>query len=337
MYRGAGKIHLAARPKSKGENRKMKRILKSVTAILLIAATIYAFSSCTLFSSIRKRVEDANNTTLATTPEEGDVVSHFNGLLKASVERADKINENTEYKFNGMNIKEADDSDAGALGKSATMLRKMVAEKNPGRAERTIEDKNISDTLLDGIDPEKLLDVEYSRNTRVANVTNEKGNEIEDENGEVVTEIKITDNILKTVFKYFKDIKDENGTTAEPEEGETAAEPTTRIFADDDTIKDVFGEQADKTEVLANFDCIKNYITVVDYEIAYGSCEIRSDIELVASDLSDISFTQPMTVTAHVKGVGALAEYGDLTVTLEITKNVSYSFVYPSEATTVAE
>ena len=312
----------------------MKKILKPAISILLVTSMLYALSSCTLFSSIRKRVEEANNTTLAATPEEKDVVGHFNGLLKNSVEKADKINEKTEYKFSKMNIEKADGSDAGALGKASTLLRKMVAEKKPGRTERTIEDKNISDTLLKDIDPAELLDVDFSRNTRTVNVTDEKGKETENENGEVVTEIKITDNVLKTVFKFFKDIKDENGTTEQPEEGETAAEPTTRIFADDETVKKVFGEQADKAEVIKNFDCIKNYITVVDYEITYGSCEIRSDIELVASDLSDISFTQPMTVTAKVRGTGELEDYGELTVKLEITKNVSYSFVYPEENTT---
>ena len=73
----------------------MKKTLKSVVAVLLTAAILYAFCSCSLFSSIRKRVEEANNTTLAATPEEKEVVDHFNGLLSNSVDRAEKINEKT--------------------------------------------------------------------------------------------------------------------------------------------------------------------------------------------------------------------------------------------------
>ena len=315
----------------------MKKTIRTATSILLAAGMIYSLSSCSLFSSIRKRVEEANNTTLAATPEEDDVVSHFNGLLKSSVERSDKITEKTEYKLNGLNIKKADGSDAEALGKSAGILKKMVAEKKPGKAEREITDKNVTDTLLADVEADLLLDSEFSRNTRVVDVTEENGKEVSNENGEAVTEIKITDNILKTVFKYFKDVKDENGTTETPEEGETAVEPTTRIFADDDVIKQVFGEQADKEAVLAHFDCIKNYVTVVDYEIKNGSCQISSDVDLVASDLADISFSQQMTVTAHVKGVGELEKYGDLTVTVELEKLVSYSFAYPVAATTEAE
>ena len=297
----------------------MKKTLKSVVAVLLTAAILYAFCSCSLFSSIRKRVEEANNTTLAATPEEKEVVDHFNGLLSNSVDRAEKINEKI---------------DAGALGKSAGMLKKLVAEKKPGKAERTIEDKNISDTLLSEVEADKLLDFDFSRNTRVVNVTDEAGKEVANDNGENVTEIRITDNILKTVFKYFKDVADKDATTSEPAEGETAAEPTTRVLADDGVINEVFGDAADKAEVLANFDCIKEYVSVVDYTITNGSCEIRSDIDLVASDLSDIVFFRPMTVTATVKGVGALEKYGELTVTVELEKTVSYSFVYSAEATT---
>lgn len=315
----------------------MKKIVRTSVSILLAAGMIYSLSSCTLFSSIRKRVEEANNTTLAATPEENEVVNRFNSLLKNSAERAEKINEKTEYKFNGMKITKADGSDADALGKSAGILKKLVAEKKPGKSEKEITDKNISDTLLADVEADMLLDYEFSRNTRTVDVTEENGKEVSNENGENVTEIKITDNILKTVFKYFKDVKDENGTTQMPEEGETAAEPTTRIFADDSVIKDVFGENADKEAVLAHFDCIKNYVTVVDYEIKNGSCQIRSDIDLVASDLSDIEFSQPMTVTAQVKGVGALEKYGDLTVTVELEKKVSYSFTYTVATTAEAE
>ncbi len=314
----------------------MKKFVMTAASVFLAAGMVCSLSSCTLFSSVRKRVEEANNTTLAETPEESEIVSHFNGLLKNSVERAGKINEKKEYNLNGLNIKKADGSDADALGKSAGMLRKLVAEKNPGKTERELTDKNIPDTLLADVESDLLLDYEYSRNTRTVNVTEENGKGVSNENGENVTEIKITDNILKTVFKYFKDVEDENGTTQEPAEAETAAEPTTRIFADDETIKAVFGEQADKEAVLAYFDCIKNYITVVDYEIQNGSCQIRSDIDLAESDLSDIEFSQPMTVTAHVKGTGELEKYGDLTVTVEVEKKVSYSFTYAA-ATTSAE
>ena len=44
-----------------------------------------------------------------------------------------------------------------------------------------------------------------------------------------------------------------------------------------------------------------------------------------------------MTVTAQVKGVGALEKYGDLTVTVELEKKVSYSFTYTVATTAEAE
>ncbi len=311
----------------------MNKTFKIAVSIMLTALTVVSMSSCSLFSNIRQSVEEQKNTTLADTPEEEELVNHFNSILENSIQNADKITEEVVYNFNDLSITDDNDEKAGLLGQSASMLRKLVAEKKPGKTSRELTKDEIDDSLLISVEPEMLLDYEFSRNTRNVAVTDENENELTDEDGNELTTVIMTDNILHSVFKFFKDVPDENGTTAEPAEGETAEEPTTRVYSDDEVIKEIFGEAADKEEVLANFDCIKAYVEVIDYEIKNGDCQISSDVDLVESDLSDIVFSQNLIVTAKIKGVGELADYGEMTATLKIEKKTTYSFTF-EQATT---
>ena len=117
----------------------------------------------------------------------------------------------------------------------------------------------------------------------------------------------------------------------------TVAEETTRVYADTEIIEVVFGTQADKDAVIAQFDCIKDYLVLNDYDIAYTECNIKSEYNLETGLVDYVTFTKGMTVTASVTGVGVLASYGDLTVTLNLTKTANYTFNYPSAEDTTAE
>ncbi len=126
-------------------------------------------------------------------------------------------------------------------------------------------------------------------------------------------------------------------TTAE-ETTAAAEEETTLILADDATIEGIFGSLKDKEAVLANFENIKDYIVVSDYEITYENCLITSDADLEAGVLNFVNFQKNMKVTAKAEGVGALAAYGEIEVVFTLTLNTNYEFSYAdAEEETTAE
>lgn len=115
--------------------------------------------------------------------------------------------------------------------------------------------------------------------------------------------------------------------TAEESE-ETTEEETTVIYADDSVIEAVFGSAKSKEDVLKNFECISEYITVSDYTTENRECRISSDADLGEGNLSFVRFEQNMRVTVKAQGTGALAEYGDIEIVFDLTKTTTYDFTY---------
>ena len=112
---------------------------------------------------------------------------------------------------------------------------------------------------------------------------------------------------------------------------ETTAEETTRVYADDATIEGIFGSLKDKEAVIAQFDCVKDYLVLNDYSIEYADCSVKSEMDLENEQVSFVTFTKNMVVTASVTGVGALEKYGELTVTFNLTQTTNYNFDYTVE------
>ena len=115
---------------------------------------------------------------------------------------------------------------------------------------------------------------------------------------------------------------------------ETTAEETTRVYADDATIESIFGSLKDKEAVIAQFECVKDYLVLNDYSIEYADCSVKSEMDLENEQVSFVTFTKNMVVTASVTGVGALEKYGELTVTFNLTQTTNYNFDYTVAAVT---
>ncbi len=334
----------------------MKKSFRTIISFVSVALILVSFSSCTLIEAMKNGAIQAGDTTIYDSPEAEKVVAEFNGYLENSKNLAVKITENVSYSAGNPDVFKAGE-EAGILDAAAKQIKTFIMSANPGSTSKEVT-KDDKDNLLNKIDEAAILKFDFTRNVATENVTNEKSENITDESNNPVTETRISDNILHLTFNYFdyvpvtdaapsveadtaesetatEETTAAEETTAEAEASEattaedtTAAEETTLIIADTATIESVFGTNKDKQLVLANFDCIKEYIVVKDYEITYNNCVITSDANIETGTLSFVNFQKNMTVKATVEGVGALASYGEMEVVFDITMNTNYEFTY---------
>lgn len=307
----------------------MKKSIKTVISFVLITLLALSFSSCSVFQSMRENALNAAQTTIYATPEKDQIISEYNTLLAASLKNATEIKENVSYSAGKPDVFKAGE-EAGALDAAANQLKTFIMSAKPGSASNVIAAD--ADSLLKALDEAAVLKFDFTRNIASENVTDAKGNEVTDDNDIVVTETRISDNVLHLTFNFFADELTVLGEGVTNENGEAAEEATTTIYADDVTIESVFGTLKDKETVLKNFENVKDYIVVSDYEIAYENCLITSDADLEEGRLNFVNFQKNMKVTAKAEGVGALAEYGEIEVVFNLTLNTSYEFSY-AEAT----
>lgn len=342
----------------------MKKTFKTVISFVLITLLVLSFSSCSIFESMRQNALNASMKTIYDTPEEEQIIAEFNELLAASLANATEVKENVSYSAGNPDVFKAGE-EAGVLDAAAKQLKTFIMSANPGSTSTVIEAG--AESLLNTLDEAAVLNFTFTRNIATETVTDEKGNNVTNENGENVTESKISDNILHLTFNYFdyvtvaedateettvaveetvaeEVVAEDTTTEAAAEEteaateeataeettaeAETVVEETTLILADDATIESVFGTLKDKETVLKNFENIKDYIVVSDYEIAYENCLITSDADLEAGVLNFVNFQKNMKVTAKAEGVGALAEYGEIEIVFTLTLNTNYEFTY---------
>lgn len=303
----------------------MKKSIKTVISFVLITLLALSFSSCSVFQSMRENALKASQITIHETPEKDQIISEYNALLALSLMDATEIKENVSYSAGKPDVFKAGE-EAGVLDAAANQLKNFIMSAKPGSASTVLEKD--AESLLKSLDEAAVLNFDFSRNIATENVTDEKGNEVKDENDVVVTETKISDNILHLTFNFFADELTVLGEGATNENGEAAEEATTTIYADDVTIESVFGTLKDKEAVLKNFESVKDYIVVTDYEITYENCLITSDADLEEGRLNFVNFQKNMKVTAKAEGVGALAEYGEIEVVFNLTLNTNYEFSY---------
>lgn len=303
----------------------MKKTFRTIISAALILCLALGFSSCTLFSTMREYSMKASRVDIIPTPEDEALYAEFNKALENSVSEAVKMDTSVSYNAKNIDVSNADDS-AKLLNKAAGTINKLILANKPGAKSSTTEPVDLKDTLLENFDAASALSYTASRNTANEAVTNEKGEEMTAEDGTVLREVKIKDNFVKVQFLFYNDVVTEEAHT--DEEGSDVAEVTERVLADDAAIEAVFGSPADKEAVLAEFDAIRDYIQVKDYTFIYDTCKVSAQTDLAADHVLDVSFEKVMKVTAAAEGVGALADYGELTVTFDVIRNDNYSFTY---------
>ena len=365
----------------------MKKSFRTLITIVVVLMMVFSLSSCSIFRAMRDAQNNLEETTIYADPAENEIISTFNKFLENSIENADAINWSSSYGAGSVKVLTADGEEAGILDDAASQIKNFIMSSNPGAADGTLENNDISDSLLAVIDEASVLDFTYERNYATENVTDKDGKEVTDEDGNTVTVTYVSDNLLDLVLNYFEDkavaeleeteadVEETEATaeettaeettaeettaeettaeettaeettaeettaeettaeetTAEEAAEETTEEETTRIYADEATIEGIFGSLKDKEAVIAQFDCVKDYLVLNDYSIEYTDCSVSSEMELELEQLNFVTFTKNMVVTASVTGVGSLEEYGELTVTFNLTQTTNYNFDYTVE------
>lgn len=314
----------------------MKKSFKTVISFMLITLLALSFSSCSVFENMRQNALEASQTTIYATPEEAQLIAQYNEILASSIEKAASIKENVSYSAGSPKVLK-DGEDAGVLNAASKQLKTFIMSAKPGSAEAFVKGapegataKDIAQSLIAKIDEASVLGLEFNRNIAVENVTDGKGNNLLDEDGNTITEEKIKDNVLHLTFNYFTNELSALGEGTTNENGE-AIEETTVIYAEDATIESIFGSVKDKETVIKNFEAVKDYIVVSDYEIEYRNCFVTTDMDIEEETVPFINFQKNMTVTAKAEGVGALASYGEIVVTFDLTMTTRYEFTYPAE------
>ena len=172
----------------------MKKSIKTVISFVLITLLALSFSSCSVFQSMRENALNAAQTTIYATPEKEQIIFEYNTLLAASLMSATEIKENVSYSAGKPDVlKESEE--AGVLDAAANQLKTFIMSAKPGSASAVLEEG--ADSLLKSLDEAAVLNFDFTRNIATENVTDEKGNEVHDENDIAVTH---------RLFKLFREM-----------------------------------------------------------------------------------------------------------------------------------
>lgn len=306
----------------------MKKSLRVITAVFVLSGICLSLCSCSVFSTMRENALKASTAEIIPTPQDKEMFATFNTALKNTVTTANRINTSVDYGVSDVQIKSGEEK-AGLLDKAGATIGKLIMANKPGHKSDEISPPSYAGTLLEKFDSASCLSFSATRNIAKEAVTDEKGKEVTDENGEVVRHEVTKDNYAKVTLKFYKDVVTQEAYT--DENGEDVAEVTKRNLANNAIIDKVFGSPEDKKAVLEQFGSLKDYLEVKDYSLEYDACEVYGELDLATDTLLDTQFKKTMLVTANVKGVGALAEYGNLTVTFKLVKTDNFAFSYLEE------
>ncbi|MCH5198002.1 MAG: hypothetical protein J1E34_03750 [Oscillospiraceae bacterium] len=301
----------------------MKKIIRAVLASILCIFLMMSLSSCEMIKNIKERARLASELKILDSPEDSALADEFALALKGALEKNEGITEVVRIGVNKPSV-EADGSEADILKSAANMLKNLIVTDNLGSPEREITPDMISETLLKNIENADILSASSTRNTRNEPVTDENGKEVTNENGEVVKEKVVYDNLLNIIFNFYT----ENTVTETNENGEEK-EVKEIIPADSDIIEKYFGNLPDKKDMISEFDVIKEYFQINDYDVEYTDCRIQVQTDMDADELTFVSYLKNFKVTASVTGVGPFSEMGEITVTFTGTENTTYNFKYP--------
>lgn len=294
----------------------MKMLVKNITAVCASVAVLASLSSCTLFKTMRENALNVTEPAICDTPAENMLIDDFNSFVAASLSAASKVTENISFEAGNPEVKQNGEN-AGLLADAAKQLKALIMSEKPGKSSREIGASD--ESLLTALDKAAILSFSYDRNYNTETVTNEKGNDTADEDGNAITVTSVSDNVLHLTVNYFDSM---------PASGSENEEETTLISAQNATIESVFGSLRDKQAVISQFDCVKDYLELKDYSLSYTACKITADIDLSTQQVLFVRFEKCMNVSANVTAVGALAAYGELQVALPLTEVTNYEFSF---------
>ncbi|MBR0538588.1 MAG: hypothetical protein IJK40_10565 [Clostridia bacterium] len=294
----------------------MTGLWKKGIALLAAGMILVGLSSCNVFSAMRENAEKAAKIEIQDSPT--DIAAAFNAALEEAKKQADELKESVRYKTGRPEILNADGEKAGILNTTADQLAKLIMSSAPGASSSEPDPTDPAGTLLQPLKNEDISLVNVRRNEANERVTDEKGREQSDDEGNAVTRVRVKDNLMTLTLEFVGSAEEDENYKSVPR-------------LDDAVIESIFGKKADKAAVLAAFDVIGDYAEVRDYETAYRVCKIVCEINLDSGVPDYIHFEKNMTVTAKVTGKGRLEEYGELTVRLPLTETINYDYTYFAE------
>ena len=303
----------------------MNKLLKTGVSLLLCGGMALSLSACSVIRNIKENAAREDAVAILPSPADREAVAAYNAALANALTCDGEVDVSVRFRVrNAKAESDGENAELELLDAAAKQLTSLIMANDPGAADETIPLSQTAGTLLVPLDDSSVLDLSVDRNYTSEKVTDEKGNEQKDENGEAVTERFVSDNRLELTFRYYRDTVVRGETT--DADGNTEEAVTDRSFADDGTVETVFGEKRDKEAILAEFDCVKDYLQVNDYTVAYTDCTVKSEIDLDLNLPDSVTFSKNMTVTAEVTGRGSLAALGDFRVTFDVGEETRYVF-----------
>ena len=287
-----------------------KRMMRFLCAVLCLALTA-SFCGCGMLKTIR---ENANRPILDS-PAEDSLAEFFNTALENTRAAAVDGSETVTLEIGRPSLEpEAESKAASILGTAADTLKKIIMEQKPGSSERDLKSDAAEDTLLRAVDAADVL-AKVVRNEISMPVTDENDEQLTDEDGNLLTENKISDNILILTLSF-------GGAEEAAGDGEDApASPPDKAV-----VEKYFGKGADDAAVREELQKVAAYLQLDDYTVDYTSCGINAEIDLERTVLHAVTYEKHFTVTAHLTGVGSFEELGAVTVTFDGTVRTDYTF-----------
>ena len=300
----------------------MRKTVFRAIACLLCMALLAGLPACSLIKNIKENAEKAREAAILDTP--ADTLAAFNRFLENTVDSGYTVKEDVSFSVKNARA-EGDGENAGVerLNAAAKQLTGLIMQNKPGSSSRDVTGAAFTDTLLREFAAEHMVSFTAERNIGTEKELDEKGNEAQDENGNAVTREYVRDNILKLAFLYYQD-------APAGQEGETDA--AQREIADAALIESVFGAPHDRESILAEFDCLKDYLQIDDYTFEYTDCAVQSELDLETETVKTVRFEKNLQVTAAVTGAGSLAELGSFRVCFDVNEVTAYGFEAPKDA-----
>ncbi len=309
------------------------KTLKTCVSVLLSAAALCGLGGCRIMADVRENAERLARIEILDTPADLSPGALYAAALENGVNTAAKIEESVSLSVSDPAVTPAKEDAPALLGEAAKQLASLIMgqDPKPGASSRELTAEEARGCLLFAAVNAKPLDTVPERDMLVENVTDEHGNQRQDEEGNAVTETRVSDNLLRISYRFYIDPEqpeaDENA-----QESDEAKPP--RECADREEILRVFGPERDPEAVYAGFEALKDYLQIRDYTLEYTDTDssVNAEIDLAENRLNSASFHRDMLVTAEVTGLGALAAYGDFTVTFRLSEDTNYTLHYEETA-----
>ena len=117
--------------------------------------------------------------------------------------------------------------------------------------------------------------------------------------------------------------------------GDLSFRPENYPLADNSILATIF-PYPDEEVIVEEIAKMEDYIVLEDYDCVFEDNTISFCSERIADEIDYANYTSVVRVTAHARGAGQLADYGELTVyfTLRCANNYTFDWVDPSEPVT---